>query len=316
MSTGKILDVSQFGAIQQIPELRQLALDGLVRMFDEQKKLFCHRRRLEGDRLINEGTSLRYTAMTLLGVQRCQRMGVSAVFPVKAIVGNMLEHLDDVAGVGDLGMMLWLCAAVWPERLAEIGAHFRTYTVLDRFRDAQEGKTTELAWLLAGLSHANLAGPDSLPGSMDVAARVYRMLRKNQGPSGIFGHQARGASLTGMVRGRIGSFADQVYPIYAFTQFARAYNAGEALPAATQCAQAICAAQGSRGQWWWHYDAESGKCVERYPVYSVHQDGMAPMALLALSEAANIDFDGPVYKGLQWITGDNELSEDLRDSHE
>jgi hypothetical protein len=40
---------------------------------------------------------------------------------------------------------------------------------------------------------------------------------------------------------------------------------------------------------------------------------MAPMALMALSEATGCNFAGPIDRGLQWITGDNELGEDLRD---
>ena len=46
----------------------------------------------------------------------------------------------------------------------------------------------------------------------------------------------------------------------------------------------VAAAQGPAGQWWWHYDARTGAVVEGYPVYSVHQHAMAPMALLDLAE--------------------------------
>jgi hypothetical protein len=50
-----------------------------------------------------------------------------------------------------------------------------------------------------------------------------------------------------------------------------------------------------------------------YPVYSVHQQGMAPMALIAAEEATGHSFQEPIYKGLRWITGANELGEDMRD---
>lgn len=53
--------------------------------------------------------------------------------------------------------------------------------------------------------------------------------------------------------------------------------------------------------------------IGRYPVYSVHQDGMAPMALFALSEASEKDFSHAIYKGLEWITGKNELDLNLVD---
>jgi hypothetical protein len=67
------------------------------------------------------------------------------------------------------------------------------------------------------------------------------------------------------------------------------------------------------GQWWWHYDAVSGKTIGRYPVYSVHQDGMAPMALFALSEISGNDFSHAIYRGLEWIAGKNELDLNLVD---
>src|SRR6185295_12279489 len=79
------------------------------------------------------------------------------------------------------------------------------------------------------------------------------------------------------------------------------------------CAQAICDAQGPQGQWWWHYDAPTGRVVQRYPVYSVHQEAMGPMALFAVKEATGKDFDQAALKGLEWIDGRNELKEDLRD---
>jgi hypothetical protein len=139
------------------------------------------------------------------------------------------------------------------------------------------------------------------------------LLKKNQGEYGFFGHQIAGGPGSALRR-RIGSFADQVYPIYALSRFAQAYGAQEALSTAQNCADAICLEQGSHGQWWWHYDSSRGKVLQRYPVYSVHQDGMGPMALFALSEAAGLDYSDPIYKGLAWIAGHNELTANLCDT--
>jgi hypothetical protein len=127
------------------------------------------------------------------------------------------------------------------------------------------------------------------------------------------GHQSRTASIAGRIRGRIGSFADQVYPVYAFAKFAQAFGSREALNRATQCAETICRHQGSSGQWWWHYDAATGKVAGQYPVFSVHQDGMAPMSLYALTEAGGREYDPEIQRGLQWIEH-NELGRDLRDN--
>ena len=40
------------------------------------------------------------------------------------------------------------------------------------------------------------------------------------------------------------------------------------------------------GGWPWLFDTRSGRVVEPYEIYSVHQDAMAPMALLELTEAS------------------------------
>jgi hypothetical protein len=86
------------------------------------------------------------------------------------------------------------------------------------------------------------------------------------------------------------------------------------LDASIACAEAICAAQGPLGQWWWHYDAKSGQAVGKYPVYSVHQHGMAPLALFAVADVGGKDFSRELYLGLEWIYGANELHQDMRDA--
>ena len=76
----------------------------------------------------------------------------------------------------------------------------------------------------------------------------------------------------------------------------------EALQNSLQCANAICNLQGPLGQWWWHYDSMTGRVAERYPVYSVHQHAMAPMALFAAQDACNADFREPNLQraGVDW----------------
>src|SRR5208282_4187357 len=118
----------------------------------------------------------------------------------------------------------------------------------------------------------------------------------------------------GRLRGRIGSFADQIYPIYAMSKFAKIFQLEDPLGPALECASAICGAQGESGQWWWLYDARSGRISSRYPVYSVHQHGMAPMGLFAIEEATGKCFKKNIYKGLRWIYGTNEPGVDMRHS--
>ena len=123
----------------------------------------------------------------------------------------------------------------------------------------------------------------------------------------------RSSDFGGIVRGRIGCFADQVYPIYGLSKFYEATGELDALKIAGESGDAICSLQGELGQWWWHYDSVTGKVAGRYPVFSVHQDGMAPMALFELGRVSGNDYGTWIYKGLTWITGRNELNCNLVD---
>jgi hypothetical protein len=76
-------------------------------------------------------------------------------------------------------------------------------------------------------------------------------------------------------------------------------------------AEKMCELQAPLGEWCWHYDSVSGRVVSRYPVYSVHQHAMGPMMLLAAIEATGCDFSEAIYKGLAWISGNNELRRDF-----
>jgi hypothetical protein len=297
-----------------VTEIIDLAKVGLPRMFDSERQLFCEAlRREEGGQLVQRGISHRYTMMALLGLHRLETSGSASPVSIAQVMDALTRDLGWIKFGGDLGLLLWLCAVVDPGRLDSLGAKLDLKNVLVRYKDARQRSTTELAWILAGLSHAKLAGVSAIPELNSLSATVYGLLKANQGPHGIFGHLVTTSFLSGRLRGRIGSFADQVYPIYTLTQFGQAYGDSEAIRCARDCAEAIVRLQGPLGQWWWHYDASTGQVLQRYPVFSVHQDGMAPMALFALGEATRTDFREPIYKGLAWISGNNELVHDLRD---
>ena len=73
---------------------------------------------------------------------------------------------------------------------------------------------------------------------------------------------------------------------------------------AIETADALCRLQGPAGQWWWIYDVERGTPAIRYPVYSIHQDAMGPMALLAVSLASEHkrDYTDAIWKSLNGFT--------------
>lgn len=290
-----------------------LAIRGLVPMFDRQKKLFCYSLKKTERGMVQEGLSPRYTMMTLLGLHRLEEAGGISPIEIMPVLQALLANLDWVTDIGDLGVLQWTCALLAPERLADLEGHVDLETTLSRYPSAKRGVTMELAWFLTGLSNWALACPDKQPRLKDLAFQTFALLKKNRGEQGFFRHLSRGASASGMIRGRIGSFADQVYPIYAMTRFSQAFQDESALQMALQCGRGLCGAQGSLGQWWWHYDSLSGGVLEGYPVFSVHQHAMGPMTLFSLGEATGCDFTPWIYRGLEWISSKNELGFNMED---
>jgi hypothetical protein len=299
-----------------VQELISLAVRGLVAMFDKDKQLFCHRLLRTEDGLVREGLSPRYTIMTLLGLRELELAGMDSPFDTQAIYASFIRDTNWIRGAGDLGLLIWLTASFDPDKLGGLFSTFDCETVLDRYSDAQEARTMELAWFLAGLAHAAETATKLISLLTDLSVETYHRIEENQGEYGLFGHMNTKNSLAGRLRGRVGSFADQVYPIYAMSKFAKIFQVEDPLGPALECANAVCGAQGESGQWWWLYDARSGRVFSRYPVYSVHQDGMAPMGLFAVEEATGQCFKQFIYKGLCWIYGTNELNVDMRDGTE
>jgi hypothetical protein len=294
-------------------QLNNMAISGLAEMFDIEKNLFCFRVKKIDHGLVKEGISHRYTIISLLGLQQIESQGVSSPVSIPDALATLVESMRDIDNIGDVGLLLWLCSMASPQRLIQICSDLDIKNALVHYPDALERRTMELAWFLTGLSHTKLVLKDGIANLSDLAANTYNLLKSNYAGKGIFGHQSL-TSFKGMIRGRIGSFADQVYPIYALSRYAQAFSNEEALKIALDCAKTICHLQGSMGQWWWHYDSLTGKVVGRYPVYAVHQDGMAPMALFAINEVSGQDFSKPIIKGLKWIAGNNELGYDLVDT--
>ena len=290
----------------------ELAVRGLPQMVDQRAGIFCHKMKKAAEGLVQEGVSPRYTAMTLLGFHRLEQNGGTPPVDSKAITERLLSNLDWADNLGDVGVALWAVAQIAPERLGDLERRLDVPNALARFSDAADGITMHLAWFLTGLSYDALV-TGSAKKWQAVARQTYELLIANQGKFAYFSHQSSRASLKAALRGHIGSFADQVYPIYGMTQYFRAFGDDTAMQRAGECASAICEAQGPLGQWWWHYDAGTGRVFEEYPVFSVHQHGMAPMTLFACGKASGTNYEPWIHKGLDWIDRRNELSVNMQD---
>lgn len=312
MSASTLMEQNQVSVGERsTSELCDLAATGLVAMLDPDKQIFCDIYNRTDKGMIRERLSPRYTMMTLLGLHRYELSGRRSPVPIAPILDALLHDTGWIRSAGDLGLLLWTCAELVPGRLPEVYEAVGAQGALARFSDGQQGRTMEVAWYLTGIAGCYLAGHSDLPGLSEQAKTASQILEGNCGNSGIYGHLSRSRSLAGSLRGRIGSFADQVYPTIAFARLSQALQDDKSRRMALRTAEKMCELQAPLGEWCWHYDSVSGKVVSRYPVYSVHQHAMAPMMLFAASEATGCDFTEAIYKGLAWISGNNELKQDF-----
>jgi hypothetical protein len=202
-------------------EILNLAQSGLAPMFDRESQLFCSRRWMSRTGLINEGLSRRYTMLRLLGLLRAEAYGRPAFVDQGTVLCGLVTDTRWLDNAGDLGLLIWVCALANPETVIDPCTEINFRDVFSHYPDARQGRTMELAWLLAGLAHRKLAIRGTADHA-DIAFGAYKLIIGNQGPDGFFGHSATYRSLSGMFRGHVGSFADQVYPIYALAKFAQA----------------------------------------------------------------------------------------------
>lgn len=290
--------------------LIRLSLRGLERMWLKERGLFCFTLR-DGEKGPRpEGVSLRYTAITLLGLHRLSKSGWPVPFDLDEMLERSIGGLETTRNIGNVGLVLWACA----ERAGRVDP--RISAVIDRHgsfhQEAGNGvyATTELAWLLIGLIAAAEVSSGPERAKLDGMAQLaYRLLRRNfSGESGLFAFSTQLANgWLRPLRSRLGFFDGQVYGIYAFAQYAKRFSDSEALAQAKRCAERICDAQGDLGEWSWHYNTLRGRVVDRYPVYAVHQHGMAPLALKGLAAVSMEDYRFEIERGLGWLFGKNPL---------
>lgn len=252
-----------------------------------------------------EGVNLRYAAIVALGAarlssdqQRAMLNGATAVRLAEAVA----HQARDDADLGAVALAAWAAAEV-----AEIADTALLERLVGAIDAGHPVPTVDLAWTLTALLAARKL--DDRPEHIEQTAV---RLRAAQGAMGTFPHALPRQSL-GRLRAHVGCFADQVYPIQALARHHAVTGDPASLRVADRCAERIVHLQGPAGQWWWHYDVRTGDVVEGYPVYSVHQHAMAPMALFDLAEAGGADHRAAIAAGLSWLADHPEVSEPLLD---
>lgn len=278
----------------RIRDLVALSLRGLERQHDPARQAlfsqtFENRR---GRPVRDEHLGLRYTVMSSLGVHEAKAAGFQTSLDGAALLRSGLAQFPS-EDIDHLAMALWADCTVQ----AGVGEGLvpRLLRALDGGLDRTIGRV--LAWALTALSlHAER---DDDP-RVKAAALRLRDVGANQcwhADSQLFDHFPGGDPH----QRTQALFSTQIYWVYALATYGRVFDDALAVQTAEQAMERLIALRDPFGGWPWRYDARRGVVVERYPVYSVHQDAMAPMAMHQLTRATGRSYVRIHQESLGWL---------------
>jgi hypothetical protein len=292
----------------RLGELAELSLDVIPAMQDERSGLFSHKTFIRDGAYVNWEPNVLYSTATLVGLLSQQRRPVDSVLRLGPAMDGAYRAVDRRSAPSEQANLLWASVLAGDSR----GEHLLERLAATEPRLSPSG---ELGQVLYGL----VAGAGAFAGKRDLAMSAAaecaaELLRRFRPGADVFRAtpQRRTIPRRELVESRFTHFAAQVYPLHGLAAFYLA--TGESSPdAVTKVAERVVEAQGPLGQWWWIYSSHSRKVLEGYPVYSVHQDGMAFLGLMELEKLGVGSFAEPLCLGLEWLDGANELGTSLVD---
>ncbi|MBN2280401.1 MAG: hypothetical protein JXQ65_07470 [Candidatus Marinimicrobia bacterium] len=282
-----------------IDKLINISLDHLSESINDDQ-LFFNRLKENNQVISRVDSSTRYSIISLIGLYQARNFGYTVEMNLEYLTSRIVSRLKKIS-LPDLGLLLWLAAVAVDDNLARI-----VYDELDRRltkKSIRSLMTVSAAWILTGLSKSYAlineeAGVEQLLKSLSV--KVLQAFNKNTGLFASFNGR-KFNFIAGTIYSEIGCFADQAYSILALSEYVRIFDDSLIKTIIDQATSRNISLQGNHGDWPWIFDVEKGTVLEKYPIYSVHQSAMAPMALRAAEKALTKDFSGTIHKSLDWF---------------
>lgn len=274
----------------------------LMRMYREEDALFSYAAREAGDGIVNDfdhpGT-LRYTINCFAGLQAAVAGG-RVDWPVRRHLDRFLSlHGGRVSDPADRGLLLLVLAGAGHARAATLHGQLSAM-VADPHR-LSVLNAQDVGWMLMGLT-AHAAATDAADVRRDCE-RLFRFMdRRFLDKRTLLPRRSLGVWLRSFT-----TFGAIAYFLKALADYADAFSDAYADALFRESVAQVISLQGERGEWPWFINARRARVLDRYPVYSVHQDSMAMLFLLPALDRGVAGAAESIERSWRWLLGGNEL---------
>jgi hypothetical protein len=251
---------------------------------------------------VSRSRSLRAGAIVLLGLQRADEVGLEHPFSTGALRTRVLGDLGGPdAGPGELGL------ALWAESRADGGAvnEITGQIAAGLPRGFERIPLKRLAWLVSGLTEAStrVGGGPELDSMLQRAESALLARATDTGFMSDLHHR---------IGGGLTPVSGQFHTLTALCQLKRAGRGPAAGDRADSLLSALLGIQRDDGSWPAIVDPVRGEAAALYPVFTVTQVALAPIALRLCRETGlGGDTEAATDAGIAWAGGNNALGFDL-----
>ncbi len=281
-------------------KLIEASIGLLSHMFSENRGLFSFSTRIQDGRFVSDFSpagSYRYTLTVLAGLERLgnQPHPWNTEDLLRTYLGNHLLHDNNL---GNRGLLLHLLSS--RDMVAAEKTFHDLAGSLAQPRTVRALPLQEIAWISLGLT--TFASRSGGAPALKLARTAVSLLDRDlMTPGTLLPRHDRS------LRGGFVSFGGVVYFLMALHHFASTFNDEARMSLFLKATSRVIDLQGPGGEWPWFLDAETGRVMDWYQVYSVHQDSMAMLFLLPAHDLGHPRAEQAIRKSYRWLFGDNQL---------
>lgn len=283
-------------------------INTVLNCFTKQKDFnsaFCLRNKK--GKLLLQGHSMRYALILHIGICEWLKYHPNDRDKLPSAWPYISQNIENIKSVEDAALLLWAAVEEGYNNIPPLTEQLR---ILWK-EQSEKCNSLELGWILKSCLVLIDSFPDFHSTAEILITETKNILLNNfNKESKLFQRHTR-EGFKNKIGRSISCFADQVYPILALSHYFVKFKDEAILEVVKQATDRICRFQGELGQWPWHYDVLNNRICEKYPIFSVHQDSMAPMAIFASDAITGSNHTENINHSIQWLFKKNELNIDM-----